>query len=229
LGWRGTGDAVAALAGVRASNPLGAGAPYRSNRHLHHRLADPCRSAEGYAGEQAISVSVTSTPARPFRDEPEPWRAAALAGPTSTVRESRAGVEPACARVRSIRHLHHQRRLSRARRGKPDNKIGMSRRLERCAAIANPLRFALSSVSGSSPRSLRQAPRSWARAFQARAPGSGSPVPACAGMLWSYGPRFRTTKNPPERLAREGLQRRTVVSPLCEIGPMSRACVIDWR
>jgi hypothetical protein len=30
---------------------------------------------------------------------------------------------------------------------------------ERCAAIANPLRFALPSVSGFSPRSLRQAPR----------------------------------------------------------------------
>lgn len=45
--WRGTGDAVAALAGDqpcgwRGSNSLGACAPApRSNRHLHHRLR-PC-------------------------------------------------------------------------------------------------------------------------------------------------------------------------------------------
>jgi hypothetical protein len=84
-----------------------------------------------------------------LRDEPEPWRAAALAGATSTVRESRAGVEPACAMVRSIRHLHHQRRLSRVIRGRPNDKIALSRRFARCAAIANPLRFALSSVFGS--------------------------------------------------------------------------------
>jgi len=41
-------------------------------------------------------------------------RAVAHGGPckaTSTVRESQAGFEPALSRVRSIRHLHHQRRL----------------------------------------------------------------------------------------------------------------------
>jgi hypothetical protein len=36
----------------------------------------------------------------------------------------------------------------------------------------------------------------------ARAPGSGSPVPACAGMFRMS--LLRTTKNPPEPLAREG-------------------------
>ena len=71
--------------------------------------------------------------------------------------------------------------------------------MRRCC---EPSGFALSSVSGSSPRSLRQAPRAWARTSAARAPGSGSPVPAFAG-------RFQTSlaseiKNPPERLAREG-------------------------
>jgi hypothetical protein len=68
--WRGTGDAVAALAGeppfgVRDSNPLGAVAPFpRSNRHRHHRLADACAPAiERHAGEQAISAPVTASQA----------------------------------------------------------------------------------------------------------------------------------------------------------------------
>jgi hypothetical protein len=33
------------FSGVRALNPLGAVAPYRSNRHLHHRLAEASASA----------------------------------------------------------------------------------------------------------------------------------------------------------------------------------------
>ena len=55
-------------------------------------------------------------------------------------------------------------------------------------------------------RSLRQAPRSWAHASPARAPGSGSPVPAFKPGNFKRA-LLRTIKNPPELLAREG--------PLC--------------
>jgi hypothetical protein len=62
--WRGTGDAVAALAGeppfgVRASNPLGAVAPYHEVTGIF-TTALPVRFAhrqiEKHAGERAISV-----------------------------------------------------------------------------------------------------------------------------------------------------------------------------
>jgi hypothetical protein len=164
-----------------------------------------------------------------LRDEPEPWRAAALAGATSTVRESRAGVEPACAMVRSIRHLHHQRRLSRVIRGRPNDKIVLSRRFARCAAIANPLRFVLSSVSGSRlvpsdrPRALGHA------LFRREPRDPGLPFRPGPGCFCSYEPRFRTTKSPPERLAREGSHHQTSSVRLSEISPLSRARAIDWR
>jgi hypothetical protein len=87
-------------------------------------------------------------------------------------------------------------------RGKPNYKIIL------CGAIDTPLianseEFALPSVSGSSPRSLRQAPRAWARAFSRASPGirvsrSGMTPGNCSMS------RLRATKNPPERLAREG-------------------------
>ena len=100
--WRGTGDAVAALAGeppfgVRGSNPLGAVAPLpRSNRHRHHRLADACASTIGkHAGERAISAFSDINSVSPFREEPEPWRVTSPCGAISTVRESQAGFEPA--------------------------------------------------------------------------------------------------------------------------------------
>jgi len=70
-------------------------------------------------GDIGVSDSISDAS---LWDRPEPWRAAALARATSTVRESQAGIEPAVARARSIRHLHHQRWLCRMMRGKPDNK-----------------------------------------------------------------------------------------------------------
>jgi hypothetical protein len=175
---------------------------YRSNRHLHHRQAGAFASAiDGYAGERAISAfsddNTVSVPngrilrraaCVPF---PRPHPGACVKG----------GRHTRCAVWRSIRHLHHQRRLSRDR-----SRQTKLRKFYRGAVdaphFANPFGFALPSVSGSSPRSLRQAPRTWARAFSARAPGSGSPVPAIAG-LFGWAAR-RATKNPPERQAREG-------------------------
>jgi hypothetical protein len=58
----------------------------------------------------------------------------------------------------------------------------LSRRCRR-AACCEPFGFALPSVSGSSPRSLRQAPRAWARALprEPRDPGLPfRPLPGCS-------------------------------------------------
>ena len=55
---------------------------YRSNRHLHHRLADACASTiERHAGEQAISASVTTTQRRFLRKRN-------CAGPRASPREA---------------------------------------------------------------------------------------------------------------------------------------------
>jgi len=201
-GWRGTGDAVAALASVRASNPLGAVAPYRSNRHLHHRHADVLTPAIESArwGTGDIGVSDGNTGA-PF-GKPVLWRVATLAwAPPQCVRQRRDSnplfpwsevseiFTTSVWLSRKMRQTELQNKFCRgAVNGAP-----RQRTLER---------FALPSVSGISPRSLRQAPGAWARASSARAPGSGSPVPAFAGEFRMS--HARTTKNPPERLAREG-------------------------
>ena len=63
--------------------------------------------------------------------------------------------------------------------------------------LANPSWFALPSVSGFRLVPSEQAPRFWARAF-ARAPGSGSPVPAEAGRINDERPGSHK-KNPPEQ------------------------------
>lgn len=174
---------------------------YRSNSDLHHRQADAVAPAvDGYAGERAISA---------FSDD--------NAGPSLRVDLRRAACVPfprphpgACVKGgrhtriavrRSIRHLHHQRRLSREDRGKPSYKNSLRGAVD-APHVANPFGFALPSVSGSSPRSLQQAPRTWARASPARAPRSGSLVPAMAGLFGRAA--RRATKNPPERQAREG-------------------------
>jgi hypothetical protein len=167
----------------------------RSNRYLHHRLADARhRLLNGHAGEQAISVSVTSTPALPCgkcrsRGARQPSPA------TSTVRVSKAGFEPAFPLVRSIRYLHHQRRLSRARGAANPIAIFFLRRCERCAAIANSL-WVRSAIGVRLIASFPPAgPARLGTRLSARAPGSGSPVPACAGMF-SDEPKLRTTKKP---------------------------------
>ncbi len=154
-------------------------------------------------------MSVTSTPALPCGKYPsrgarQPSRA------TSTVRESRAGFEPAVSMARSIRHLHHQRWLSRVMRGKPNNKLALSRRS--CAAIANPLGSALSSVSGSSPRSLRQAPRLWARAIRHEPRDPGLPFRLAPGC--SNEPCFGQQKTLRSIWLGRVRSNRTGVSPL---------------
>jgi hypothetical protein len=102
---------------------------------------------------------------------------------TSTVRASKTGFEPALPE-RSNRHLHHQRWMSRASMLEAANqKRKFSARRILAPQFASPAGLALPSVSGLSPRSLRQAPRLGTR-VTARAPGSGSPVPAFAGQTF---------------------------------------------
>jgi hypothetical protein len=94
--WRGTDDAVAALAGeppfgVRASNPLGAVAPYHEATDIFTTALPklPLRQLKRHAGEQAISVSVTATQVL-LSEKPALWRVATPAGaPPQCVRQRR--------------------------------------------------------------------------------------------------------------------------------------------
>jgi len=116
-----------------------------------------------HAGEQAISVSVMATQVLASRQNRSPRRNG-LAWPLPRYVTSKAGFEPAVTMSRSIRNLHHQRRLSRKTRQTKLRKI-LSQRCERRAASREPLqRFALPSVSGlrlvpsGRPRALGRAP-----------------------------------------------------------------------
>jgi hypothetical protein len=172
---------LAALAGeppfgARGSNPLGAFPPSpRSNRHLHHRLAGTCASAiektRWGTGDIGASNGITGAPF----GRPALWRVATLArAPPQCVRQRRCS-------VRCIRHLHHQRRLSRAhsltrqtrlllrRRGAADGRTPKSSLCHRYPAHRL--------VPSGRPRALGP------RAFPREPPGSGSPVPACAGII----------------------------------------------
>ncbi len=225
-GWRGTSDAVAALAGGRARTRS---APWRLTEVTDiFTTALPMRASaiEGHAGEQAISASVTATPALPCGTNRS--RGARQPSPaTSTVRDVKGGI-----RTRSFHGAKYPTSSPPASveprdGGKPRYKIYSARRLERRAAIANPLGFALPSVSG-----LRLVPSDRPRALgtrhPARAPGSGSPVPACAGMLQTS--RASDNKKPSGAFGSGGFVASGPISVrLREIAPMSRACAIDWR
>jgi hypothetical protein len=186
------------------------------------------RHLVGHAGEQAISAPVTATQAL-F------WRTCAVArgNPflgTSTVRASKAGFDPAFSSGRSIRHLHHQRRLSRTAHecatGKPE--FSAARDAPRyCGLLEVRSVIGVRLIASFPPTGPA---RSDTR-VSARAPGSGSPVPAFAGKLFrSAVPRVRTTKNPPERLGSGGFaSERTGRSPSNEIASTSQARAIDRR
>jgi hypothetical protein len=199
--WRGTGDAVAALAGgppfgVRDSNPLGAVAPFpRSNRHLHHRLADACAAAiEGHAGERAISAPVTASQAllsedlrcgawQPLQGRLHSACVKGVGGAKYPTSSPPASVEPLEAA-----NQNYEINCRGALNGAPHG--------------ANPSRFALPSVSGlrlvpsDRPRALRP------RAFPREPRDPGLPFRLAPGYFERAVPR--KIKNPPERLAREG-------------------------
>jgi len=170
----------------------------RSNRHLHHRHADARASAKGHAGEQRSRLSDVEHSAVSSSE-----RSCVLAGKALCRGACKpfARAAPRCATIRdgirtrffqerSIRNLHHQRRLSRiarpkssARRGAA-NRIVSVRRFDGAPLVASPEEPALSSVSGSSPRSLRQAPRAWARAFPREPRDPGLPFRRVAGKFF---------------------------------------------
>jgi hypothetical protein len=143
-----------------------------------------------HAGERAISASATST--QTSLRKSALWRMATPREGASTVRESQAGFEPAFPLTRSIRYLHHQRRLSRASHCAANQKNCL-RRLPR-RDLANSEESALPSVSGSSPRSLRQAPRAWARALPREPRDPGLPFRPQAGQT-SFGERALPSGN----------------------------------
>ena len=176
---------------------------------LYHEVTDIFTTARPMLSHQPLKdtlgngryrLSVTTTQAPSLRMDPAPGRVQTFseaasrcvcqrreAYPLCRVEKYPTSSPPASVEPRSSRQTNFKKIL-----------------LRRCrrAAYCEPFGFALPSVSGSSPRSLRQAPRTWTRASPARAPGSGSPVPANAGMFeWAA---RRATKNPPERQAREG-------------------------
>jgi hypothetical protein len=153
---------------------------YRSNRHLHHRPAEACASAvERHAGEQAISVSVTATQLRSL------WKRN-CAGPRASPR----GAASRCVRQRRDSNpLFPWREVSEifttsvglaASGGKPNCKN--SSRRSSGAATANPLGVRSAIGIRLAPRSLRQAPRAWARACRREPRDPGLPfrlAPGC--------------------------------------------------
>ena len=213
--WRGTGDAVAALKGNpelrhfsrQDTNPRPPSANvrpalYRSNRHLHHRRPMQCIGFEGHAGERAISASVTSTQARLAEHlRCGAWLPLVRAPPqcVSQRRESNPLFQGTKYPVSSPPASVEPHALARMRQ--TENCL---RRLPR-RIPANSEESALPSVSGSSPRSLRQAPRAWARAFPREPRDPGLPFRLSPAKSNSASVRCRrATKNPPEHLAREG-------------------------
>ena len=153
----------------------------RSNRHLHHRLADVFAPAIEKArwGTGDIGIIDGNTGA-PF-GEPALWRVATLAwAPPQCVRQRRDSnplfpwSEVSEIFTTSV-WLSHVRSISCAVRQTKISSAAQVRRYCELRRVRSAIGIRLS------PRSLRQAPRSWARASSARAPGSGSPVPAFAG------------------------------------------------
>jgi hypothetical protein len=123
----------------------------------------------------------------------------------------KAGVSPLPCK-RSIRNLHHQRSVRRARRRNQSAKQISSRRSQRRAAIANPFRwFALPSVSG-----LRLVPsgrpRALGRAHSCASPGIRV---SRSGLRREFKTiALQTTKNPPELAGSGGSVRTDVSMPL---------------
>jgi hypothetical protein len=117
--WRGTYDAVHALAGralrIAGFEPVRRrGAFPRSNSHLHHRRVRASRADVEVAGEQSI-FGGTPTDTRSAACEALAARDAPACQADSTARSIGGGVEPALPWERSIQNLHHQRISPHAR------------------------------------------------------------------------------------------------------------------
>lgn len=178
------------------------------------------RPSIGTLGNGRYRLSVTTAQELYLRTEPAPGRVQALSEAASRCVCQRREAYPLC-RVEKYPTSSPPASVEPQTSRQTNFKKILSRRCRR-AAICEPFGFALPSVSGSSPRSLRQAPRTWARASPARAPGSGSPVPAIAGIFeWAA---QRAIKKP-SGAAGSGGSVRSGLSILRsgKIAPMSRA------
>jgi len=191
---------------------------YRSNRHLHHCLANTHRCAwqsKKVAGERAKSVSVTPTQALP-RGRTGARDTTALARPPPRYVTPRAGFEPAFPTVRSIRNLHHQRFRGNGRMRiglaavvsqtmhppssppKPNCKTNIVVALSNMARHRSEPLLVRPAIGG--PRSLAPFPPAGPALSDAR---DRSREPRDPGLPFSF--RFaertalRRTKNPPER------------------------------
>jgi hypothetical protein len=110
----------------------------RSNRHLHHRLADTCAPAiektRWGTGDIGFSEVNSGSPLRESRSR----GACCLCEAASSVRDIKGGRTRSCER--SIRNLHHQRWLSRRKRQTKTTKLILPRRSERRAACCEPFK-----------------------------------------------------------------------------------------
>ena len=165
---------------------------------------------DGYAGERAISVSVTSTQVLSLSAEPEPATQRPC-GAASTVRDAKGGI-----RTRSFHVAKYPKSSPPASVWPQDaanrNEIVSFAARERCAAVANLQGFALSSVSGSSPSFPPTGPALAGTRLSGVSPGIRV---SRSGFAPGYFKRalLRTIKNPPERLAREGPWSGLSISP----------------
>ncbi len=201
----------------------------RSNRHLHHRLADARRRtstiATGTLGNWRYRLSMTSTQVLAFRKHRDPRRN----GPreaASTVRDVKGGIRTRFAMERSIRHLHHQRSLSRKTRQtrlKIEKRIP-SRRSERRAAIAN-LRGSLCHRCPACASFPPAGPALRARACLREPRDPGLPFRFCRRNFATA--LLRKIKYPPELAGSGGSVEADCRFRLGEIAPMSHVRAID--
>jgi hypothetical protein len=137
---------------------------------------------------------------------------------------SQAGFEPALSSAKyptssppaSVQPQHA------ANRNTKKNLCGALKR----AAICKPLGVCSAIGIRLAPRSLRQAPR-FGHAPAGASPGIRVSRSGLRREI-SNEPWLRTTKNPPERLAREGPCKADDRFRLREIAPMSRTSASDW-
>ncbi|MFK4508095.1 hypothetical protein IQ17_05852 [Bradyrhizobium daqingense] len=156
---------------------------YRSNSHLHHRQTDAFASAiDGCAGERAMSAFSDDNAGAVLADRSCAGPRAYLFRGRIPVRVSKAGGITRFALRRSIRDLHHRRRLGRDHCGQP-----ISRKFYRGAIgaphFANPLGSlchrcpAHRLVPSGRPRALGHAPSQ----REPRDPGLPfRPMPGCS-------------------------------------------------
>jgi hypothetical protein len=168
--WRGTIDAVAALAGTVFQDEV-------TGIFTTALLMCSHLQSKGHAGEQAMSAFSDVNTGASFRKTCAVARGDPCLG-TSTVRDAKGGIRTRFTVARSIRDLHHQRSLSRTIKCGKQNEFAAALA---CAAVCEPLEvrsaIGIRLVASFPPAG----PARLGTRVSARAPGSGSPVPAFAG------------------------------------------------